>query len=65
MSNKVCPICFKEFECKVNHIEDCFCYSIQLSQETKELLSSKGKDCLCENCLLKIKNEIKSPHSFY
>ena len=60
MSVKVCHICNKKFECNVNHIEDCFCYSIQLSPETKEILSSKKDDCLCKDCLMEIENKVKS-----
>lgn len=60
MAIKTCQICNKTFECKVNHIEDCFCRSIQLSTETKEFLSLKNDDCLCKECLMKIETKVKS-----
>lgn len=53
---KVCECCKSDFSCNAQDIKNCFCYTIQLNEEIQSLISKKYKDCLCEDCLLKLSN---------
>jgi hypothetical protein len=58
MSNheiKYCPSCNQQFECKVGSINLCQCTTIQLTEPEKQFIEEKFDDCLCVNCLQKIK----------
>lgn len=43
--------CNEPFECNMENITDCHCYSVKLSDENKLLIASKFEDCLCNKCL--------------
>ncbi|MFA8342930.1 MAG: cysteine-rich CWC family protein [Rhodothermaceae bacterium] len=53
---KNCPNCNAEFECKVNDVENCQCYGVNLNEEQKEFIKENFGDCLCRKCLEDIKN---------
>jgi hypothetical protein len=48
----VCESCGNEFTCGAT-IRGCWCADIKLSDETRQDLRSKFKDCLCRDCLEK------------
>lgn len=57
---KKCLCCGSEFECKVGTITECQCFQVQLSEEESAYIRSKGfEDCLCANCMLVLKGEIR------
>lgn len=53
---KSCPRCHIAFDCNKDSIEDCQCYSIQLSEVIKTQLQEQYQDCLCKSCLLEIES---------
>lgn len=61
---ETCPICGEAFVCKVNSIQKCDCSRINLSPVELEyvrntLLERLGSyECVCVNCLNKLKKEI-------
>ena len=55
---KTCPRCHKRFLCQPNAIEDCQCAGVQLEERHHEYLASVYTDCLCQACLLQIKQEL-------
>ncbi len=55
--NKICPRCKQIFECKVGNITQCHCYGINLGEEENQIIEKIYNDCLCNNCLLDLKNE--------
>jgi hypothetical protein len=54
---KNCPRCHEEFECKLGSVSLCQCYSVRLTVEESDFISSRFSDCLCANCLLTLKIE--------
>ncbi|HEY6901203.1 MAG TPA: cysteine-rich CWC family protein [Puia sp.] len=56
---KSCGRCQSSFECKVGNISQCQCNGISLTDEERTYLSTHYSDCLCRNCLLEIKREIR------
>ncbi|MDO5615319.1 MAG: cysteine-rich CWC family protein [Cruoricaptor ignavus] len=54
---KYCPKCNATFECKVGSILLCQCSEIKLSNEELEFIQEKYDDCLCANCMKKLKAE--------
>ncbi len=54
---KTCPHCQQLFECKAGTMEICQCSSIFLTQEERDYIQNLYDDCLCLNCLKKIKSE--------
>lgn len=62
MSNskhKKCEKCNTYFICKVDSLY-CNCFTIQLSENIREILSVRFKDCLCINCLQEFVRNISS-----
>lgn len=57
--SKNCPRCGKQFECKAGNITQCQCYGISLSEEAKQLVAERYVDCLCRDCLLALKDQVK------
>ena len=55
--NKPCPRCGQLFECKVGDVSNCHCSSITLTVEERAFIEEKYTDCLCQTCLLLIKNK--------
>ena len=56
---KSCSRCNTPFECKVGNITQCQCYGLGLNDEDKAFLAANYTDCLCRDCLLAIKKEVK------
>ncbi|PWU04442.1 MAG: hypothetical protein C5B52_01525 [Bacteroidetes bacterium] len=54
---KVCPRCGKYFECKMGDIQNCQCFTVQLSPPARDMVSEKFDDCLCNACLKAIQAE--------
>lgn len=46
-----CESCGKPFECGAN-LGTCWCFSVDLSQETLDNLRESFAKCLCQDCLL-------------
>lgn len=47
---KSCESCGKEFHCGASS-EKCWCFEIDLSQDTLAELRENFKSCLCKSCL--------------
>jgi len=60
---KICPRCGNAFECRVDDIEQCQCYGIQLQQETRAAIAERYTACLCSKCLLEVDEQIPSGES--
>jgi hypothetical protein len=54
---KYCPSCRQKFECKVGSIHLCQCSTIILTEQEKYFIQQQFDDCLCVNCLQKIKEK--------
>jgi len=54
---KTCPRCHAAFECKVGDIGNCHCSAVKLTPDEMDHLQEKYIDCLCNNCLLELKNK--------
>lgn len=64
---KSCPRCGNKFECKIGNITQCQCFEIKLSKNELVFIKELYEDCLCINCLRKLKilyNERKILESF-
>lgn len=56
---KNCPRCHAPFECKPGNVQECQCAGIAFSEAEKYYISSNYEDCLCRNCLLAIRYEMR------
>lgn len=61
-SPKECPGCHTLFQCKPYAIQACDCSKIELSFEETQFIASRFKDCVCNSCLLELKQEYQSMH---
>lgn len=48
-----CESCGNDFTCGAT-IKGCWCMNVKLTDENREELKSKFKNCLCQNCLEKL-----------
>ncbi len=55
---KKCSQCKKEFECNKSNIKQCQCYGIELTAKEKAFIEQNYFDCLCLNCLKKLKKKM-------
>jgi hypothetical protein len=46
-----CPRCKKTFTCNKEHIGDCACAQVAVSNETRAFLAKTFYGCLCNECL--------------
>ena len=53
----VCKSCAATFHCNSKNIEQCDCFNIQLTKQELEYISTKYSNCICNDCLLKLKDE--------
>lgn len=61
---KACLRCGESFACLANEEKACDCFTVQLSDETREHIAQLGyTDCLCNNCLLRLEDEVS--HSLH
>jgi len=51
---KICESCGKKFSCGVS-VGKCWCFAVELKAETLAELRENFKNCLCQDCLKKIK----------
>lgn len=56
---KKCPRCGSKFECKVGNITQCECFTIKLSRCEINFIKNFYEDCICVNCLKKMKQLYK------
>lgn len=56
---KNCPLCKSSFECKPGNIAQCQCFGIKLTDEQKAFIELRYNDCLCNNCLATLQNDIE------
>ena len=52
-SKSVCESCGNEFTCGAT-LKGCWCMKVDLTDEIRNEMRSKFKDCLCADCLDKI-----------
>lgn len=52
-----CPKCNASFTCRLGDVVNCQCYSVPLSQHTRDALAKTSMDCLCKNCLDKAESD--------
>lgn len=45
-----CESCGEKFVCGAT-VRGCWCVGIEVSEQTRQTLKSKFRDCLCRNCL--------------
>jgi len=58
MSRQIqCERCDKIFNCNSENIEICQCRKVSLSQQQRDELAEKYLDCLCQDCLLAVKQK--------
>ncbi|SFC82881.1 Acyl-CoA hydrolase [Flexibacter flexilis DSM 6793] len=55
---KYCTACRNAFECKAGSITLCHCYAVPLDAAERAYISERYADCLCNACLLEIKNQL-------
>ena len=48
---KVCEACGESFACEVSLGRGCWCGELKLSEDIRQELRGKYKDCLCRACL--------------
>jgi hypothetical protein len=49
--SQVCEVCGETFACEISLGKGCWCGEIKLSDETRQELRAKYKNCLCRACL--------------
>jgi Cysteine-rich CWC len=54
---KSCPHCQQAFECRTGDIIHCQCESVKLKQAHRDYIAKMYDDCLCSNCLIKLRSE--------
>jgi hypothetical protein len=56
-NNTTCPRCKQPFICNPNNIVACDCSKIQLSTEEIAYVAKQYSNCVCNTCLLHLKDE--------
>ena len=56
---KYCPRCTKAFECKAGNIAQCQCSGVQLTTEQRAFIEQRYTDCLCNDCLQQLQNQLE------
>ncbi len=51
--SQACEACGETFACEISLGKGCWCGEIKLSDETRQELRAKYKNCLCRACLEK------------
>ena len=52
---KACEACGESFACEISLGKSCWCGELKLSEDTRQELRAKYRDCLCRACLEKAK----------
>jgi hypothetical protein len=55
-----CESCGQPFVCELG-IKGCWCGEVQVSEQTRQMVRSKYKNCLCRSCLEKAELENQQP----
>jgi len=55
-AKNICESCGKEFSCGMK-AGSCWCFELELKEETLEDLREDFKNCLCQDCLKKVRSE--------
>jgi hypothetical protein len=56
-NNTTCPRCKQPFICNPTNIAACDCSKIQLSVEEIAYVAKQYSNCVCNTCLLHLKDE--------
>ncbi|RAJ08501.1 Cysteine-rich CWC [Chitinophaga skermanii] len=56
---KHCERCGTPFECKIGNVLHCQCSGIRFNDQEKAFIAANYVDCLCRNCLLAVKREVR------
>ncbi|MBS1613790.1 MAG: cysteine-rich CWC family protein [Bacteroidetes bacterium] len=57
---KPCQHCGEHFACRAMHDTPCDCFTVQISDETREHIASLGyADCLCNACLNHFEEQVR------
>lgn len=56
---KTCERCGKQFVCKSGNITQCQCFNVTLSKEETLFIKEFYDDCICVECLIKMKELFK------
>lgn len=54
---QLCENCKEEFSCEVE-LEKCWCFSVDLGDETRKRLRENFEQCLCRDCLKQFEAEL-------
>lgn len=57
--DKYCVNCGNIFECKLGSITICHCFDVPLNREETLYMSQNYDDCLCNPCLVAVKQNLK------
>ncbi len=52
------------FTCYAQNIELCNCFNVKLTKHELEYISTKYFNCVCNNCLLQLKDEYQISKGF-
>ncbi len=52
---KACEACGSSFACEISLGKGCWCGEVKLSEDARQELRAKYRDCLCRPCLEKAK----------
>lgn len=55
--SKICESCGEGFLCGAE-TKSCWCFDLKLTDQNREELKSKFKNCLCKNCLENVESKI-------
>lgn len=62
-SKGLCPICGKKTHCALvegKPAEECWCTKVKFTKEIMNELKRRNiKECICEDCFIKLKRELK------
>lgn len=53
-----CPRCGSEMTCKVGNITQCDCFSVNISDETRNYLTKTDYGCVCNRCLMELNRKM-------
>ncbi len=67
-AGKQCGRCSTPFLCKPEAVSECDCRKIELSFEETQFIAAAYKDCVCNKCLLELKeefNRLQKPRAIF
>lgn len=57
---RTCQRCSTSFDCNVDDIANCQCFSFRIDKNEEEYIHQRFTDCLCGDCLVDLKKEYRS-----